>query len=116
MSDSAFGFAVDEDEFEQRVLHASHSKPVMVDFWADWCAPCIHLAPLLDQVMSEYGHCVDLAKVEVDAGDNMRLAGMYALKGFPTVILFRDGVEQGRFSGTKPLAFLREFIETHCPA
>ena len=109
MTSQTCGFAVDEADFERRVLVASHDQPVLVDFWAAWCAPCVHLAPVLDRFMAETDG-VTLAKVEVDAGENMRLAGRYGLKGFPTVLLFRDGVEVDRFAGAKSLGFVREFV------
>lgn len=106
-------FSVDSHDFDHRVVATSHDKPVLVDFWADWCAPCIHLAPILDRVVTEFHGRLLFAKVEVDEGDNMRLAGHFRLKGFPTVILFRDGTEQARFAGAKPLQFVRHFVERH---
>ena len=113
MSTESRGFAVNEADFDRLVLQASHERPVLVDFWAEWCAPCIHLAPVLDRFMEQVEDRLILAKVEVDAGENMRLAGRYRLKGFPTVLLFRDGIELERFSGTKPLGFMREFAGRH---
>jgi putative thioredoxin len=56
---------------------------------------------------------VALAKIEVDEGDNMKIAGRYKVRGFPTIILFQDGAEQGRFSGAHPLRFIEDFIEQH---
>jgi putative thioredoxin len=111
--ESAHIFEVSLDDFDNRVIEASFSQPVLVDFWADWCAPCIVIAPMLEQVIGEYHGRVLLAKLEVDEGDNMKLAGRYQTRGFPTIILFRDGKEQERFSGARPLSFIREFIERH---
>jgi putative thioredoxin len=102
---------VTEATFEQKVLQASHDQPVVVDFWAEWCAPCISLAPALERVIEELEGVVLLAKVEVD--DNMRLAGHYRLRGFPTVIMFVDGEEIGRFHGSRSTHWLREWIEEH---
>lgn len=102
-------FDVTVDDFDQRVLEVSHTTPVMVDFWAEWCSPCLVLSPILEKIMQEYKGRVLLGKVEVD--DNMKLAGRYQTRGFPTVILFRDGEEVERFSGAKPLHVIREFLD-----
>jgi putative thioredoxin len=104
-----FIFDVDEASFETRVLLASSERPILVDFWAEWCAPCLALTPVLERIATEYEGRVWLAKVEVD--DNMRLAGHYRLRGFPTVILFENGGENGRFSGARPLHWVRDFID-----
>jgi len=104
-------FDVDEDGFQARVIEASHETPVMVDFWADWCSPCISLAPALERVIDDYQGRVRLAKVEVD--DNMRLAGHYRLRGFPTVILFQKGKERGRFSGSHPGHWIETWLQDH---
>ena len=109
MSAGATVVAADEANFAKVVLAASRERWVMVDFWADWCSPCRALTPLLERVVPDYAPALQLVTVEVD--ENMRLAGRYQLRGFPTVILFRGGEEIGRFSGFKPEAWLREFIE-----
>jgi putative thioredoxin len=84
-----------------------------VDFWADWCAPCIVIAPVLEQVVSDFNGAIALAKVEVDAGENMKLAGRYRVRGFPTVILFQQGGERGRFSGARPKRAIEDFVRQH---
>lgn len=101
------------DEFEERVITASHTCPILVDLWAEWCSPCLVVAPVLEQLIAEYEGEVQLAKVEVDVGDNMKLAGRYAVKGFPTIILFINGEERDRFSGARPLSFIRQFVDEH---
>ena len=102
-------------DFDSKVLELSHQSPVLVDFWAEWCSPCLVLAPLLEKLMAEYESEVLLARLEVDEGDgeNMKLAGHYRVRGFPTVIMFINGEEKGRFSGAKPLSFLRQFVDEH---
>ena len=85
---------------------------MLVDFWAEWCSPCIALAPALERAVEQYGGTVALAKLEVD--DNMRLAGHYRLRGFPTVILFHCGRELARFSGARPAHWISEWLEEHC--
>ena len=106
-------FDTDLDHFEQDVLAASREVPVLVDFWAEWCPPCLVIAPVLEQVVTAREGAVRLAKLEVDEGENMKLAGRYRVRGFPTVILFRNGEEQGRFSGAKPASFVEQFIDEH---
>jgi thioredoxin 1 len=97
-------------DFEERVLTASEQRIVLVDFWAEWCPPCLVIAPLLEQVVHEHDGRVVLAKLEVDDGENMKLAGRYQVRGFPTIILFHQGEEKARFSGAKPRAYIEEFI------
>ena len=108
--------AVNLDQFHDGVLAASRERPVLVDFWADWCAPCHALAPHLERVVDEMAGAVLLAKVEVDEGENMKLAGHYRLRGFPTVILFQDGQERGRFSGARSSHQVRDWLAEHLGA
>lgn len=104
-------FEVNLDEFESRVLQASQHKPVLVDLWAEWCAPCLVIAPVLEQFIHEQEGAILLAKVEVDVGENMKLAGRYKVKGFPTIILIESGQEVARFSGARTLGYLRTFAD-----
>ena len=111
---SPYIFDIDgNDEFQQRVIEASHQQPVLVDFWADWCSPCLMIAPVLAKVIPEYEGKVLLAKI--DADENMKLAGHYKLRGFPTIIMFVNGEEVGRFGGAKPAPEVRNFIDSHLP-
>ena len=109
-------FDVNEAEFQTQVLDASQANPILVDFWADWCPPCIVLSPVLERVVNGYGGKIRLAKVEVDEGENMRLAGRYGLRGFPTVILLVNGEEKGRFSSARPDGWVKQFIDEHLSA
>lgn len=111
MSNSPFIFDAEVDNFKERVIEASYETPILVDFTADWCGPCLALGPVLDRVIPEYAGRILLAKV--DADENMKLCGHYRLRGFPTVLLFKDGEEVERFSGAKPPTFVREFIDRH---
>lgn len=106
-------FDASEHDFVRKVLDTSKDKPVMVDFWTDWCPPCRALTPVLERV-TQLRDGVRLAKVEVD--DNMKLAGRYQVRGFPTVILFHDGEERGRFSGARSLQQVQAFLEQHLSA
>lgn len=103
-----------EGDFQEKVLDSSRTRPVLVDFWAGWCAPCRVLNPVLVRVAEYYRGGILLAKVEVD--DNMHLAGQYHLTGFPSVLLFINGVEVDRFAGARNerdvIRFVEENIQT----
>lgn len=106
-------FVVNLDDFEEKVIQASQHKPILVDLWAEWCGPCRVIAPILEQLADEMDGEIGIAKIEVDEDDNMKIAGRYQVKGFPTLILFQYGEEQARFSGAKPLGFIRDFVDQH---
>ncbi len=108
-------FNIDVEHFDEQVIEVSKQLPVMVDFWADWCPPCSMLTPVLERVVHAYQGKFLLAKVEVDEGHNMKLAGRYGLRGFPTVLMFVHGEIVGRFSSAKPEHWVREFVDEHCP-
>lgn len=110
MSSSPYIFDVDgKKEFQERVIDASHQQPVLVDIGADWCGPCLALDPVLEKVIPEYQGRVVLVKI--DADENMKIAGHYRVRGFPTVILFINGEEVDRFHSAKPFHVVRDFID-----
>lgn len=109
-------FEVHLNGFERDVIKASEKMPMLVDFWAEWCAPCHALAPHLDRVVDELDGQVRLAKLEVDEGENMKLAGHYRVRGFPTVILFKDGKEAGRFASARSSPWIRNWLDEHLGA
>ncbi len=106
-------YDVSLETFASLVLAESNQQPVLVDFWADWCSPCIILAPVLEKVVTEYASRIKLAKLEVDENENMKLAGQYKVRGFPTVILFYKETELARFSSAQSPQYIKEFIQTH---
>lgn len=89
---------VQEEDFERTVLEAS--APVLVDFFADWCAPCRMIAPLVDELALEHAGHVLVAKVDTDRAQ--RLAERYQIRSIPTLVLFRGGQEAGRSMGYEP--------------
>lgn len=101
------------ETFEELVVQASHQRPVLVDLWAEWCPPCLVIGPILEKLAAEFAGRLALVKVEVDDGDNMKIAGRYRVRGFPTILLIEEGEERGRFSSARPAHFVREFIEQH---
>lgn len=106
-------FDTDTHHFETDVVEASKQHLVMVDLWAEWCGPCHFLSPVLEKVIPTYAGRVTLAKVEVDEGDNMKIAGRNGARGFPTVLLYKNGEVVDRFHSAKPEHFVREFIDKH---
>lgn len=78
---------VTDATFEQDVLNSD--KPVLVDYWAEWCGPCKMIAPILDEVATDYGDKVSIAKVNVD--ENRDTPAKYGIRGIPTLMLFKNG-------------------------
>jgi len=101
------------ETFDRDVVEESRCRPVLVDFWAEWCSPCLVIAPVLERVVTDFAGAVALAKLEVDEGENMKLAGHYRVRGFPTVMLFVDGQEVARFSGARSRTQVVEFLQQH---
>lgn len=108
-------FAVDEPDFSSKVLEASRESPILVDLWADWCGPCHGLTPHLYKALEHFSGRIKLAKVEVDEGENMKIAGHYRVRGFPTVILFSEAQEIARFSGARATHWIDEWLREHLP-
>jgi putative thioredoxin len=102
-------YEVEEADFDDLVVARSHEVPVLVDIGAEWCAPCRVLGPLLHRLAEEYGGGFLLANV--DADENMRIAGRHKVRGFPTVIAYSRGVEIDRFHSAQSAGFLRRFID-----
>lgn len=99
---------VTEATFQTEVLERSLTTPVVVDFWAEWCAPCKQLSPLLERLAVESGGAWVLAKVDVDA--NQRLAQMFRVQTIPTVYAIAGGQPVDAFAGVMPEAQLRQWL------
>ena len=95
-------FDVGEADFEQKVLEQSKVRPVIVDFWAPWCAPCRLLGPLLEKLIAERAGQMVLAKVNVD--DNQNLAADFQIQSIPAVKAMRGGQLVLQFEGVLPEA------------
>jgi thioredoxin 1 len=100
---------VNDSSFEKEVLQAD--KPVLVDFWAEWCAPCRMLAPTVEAVATQYGESATVVKLNVD--DNPATASGYGIKGIPTLILFKQGKEVERMVGATSRDSISRIIEKH---
>ena len=106
-------FDTTAETFDKDVIQASHQHPVLVDLWADWCPPCIVIAPILKKVIESHTTKISLAKIEVDEGKNMKIAGQYQVRGFPTILLIQNGEEKARFSGAQSQSYVEDFIDEH---
>src|SRR2546423_3660756 len=103
---------VNDSNFEQDVLSAT--EPVLVDFWAEWCAPCRMLAPTVDAVAEKYAGRASVVKVNVD--DNPTVSQKYGIKGIPTLILFKNGKEEERIVGATSKEAISRMIDKHVSA
>lgn len=110
MSD-IYSLQVNSETFETEVLQKSHQKPVVVDFYAEWCGPCKSLGPTLEKLADEYDGAFILAKVDADA-EQMLVASM-GVRSLPTVVLFKDGQPIDHFMGALPEGEIRTILNKY---
>ena len=109
MSDSQYVTDVSDSNFEADVLQSD--RPVLVDFWAAWCAPCRMLAPTVDAVAEKYATSARVVKLNVD--ENPSVSQRYGIKGIPTLILFKNGKEEERVVGATSKEAISRMIDKH---
>ncbi len=97
---SATVLQLSQDDFNREVVESD--RPVLVDFWANWCQPCHMLAPIVEQLADEYAGRITVAKVDTDANRDLSLE--YAINSLPTLLLFKDGEVVERFVGVRTKA------------
>ena len=104
---------IDETNAAALLIEESHKRPVVVDFWADWCEPCKVLMPLLEKIATEYQGAFLLAKVNAD--DQQMIAQQFGVRSLPTVMVIQGGQPVDGFAGAQPEAQVREMLEKYLP-
>jgi thioredoxin 1 len=99
---------VSDETFETKVLQAS--RPVLVDFWAEWCGPCKAIAPILDQIAVDFQDRLDIAKVDVEGSQSTAMK--YGIRSIPTLMLFKGGVVEAQHVGIVSKEQLQKLLES----
>ncbi|RTZ60818.1 MAG: thiol reductase thioredoxin [Gammaproteobacteria bacterium] len=99
--------SLSDDTFEDEVLNSS--EPVLVDYWAEWCGPCKSIGPLIEEVASQYGGKLKVAKLNID--ENPDTPPKYGIRGIPTLMIFKDGQVEATKVGALNKSQLEAFIE-----
>jgi thioredoxin 1 len=100
---------VTDDTFETDVLNSS--APVLVDYWAEWCGPCKMIAPILEEIASEYSGKIKVAKLNID--DNPQTPPKYGIRGIPTLMLFKNGEVEATKVGALSKSQLTAFLDSN---
>ena len=114
MSELQTVVVIDQTNAQQILVEESFNRPVLVDFWADWCEPCKQLMPLLEKLADEYAGAFLLAKINAD--EQQGIAGQLGVRSLPTVMLFKDGQPVDGFTGAQPETAIRELLQKYLPS
>ena len=98
---------VDDQSFQAEVLDSD--KPAIIDFWAEWCAPCRTIAPIIKELAAQYGDQVKIVKMDIDA--NPSTPGQYGVRAIPTVLAFKDGQVAQQLQGARPKSDFEEMVK-----
>ena len=99
---------VSDETFDEEVVNSS--VPVLVDFWAEWCAPCKMIAPIVEQLANEYDGKVKFAKLDIDS--NPKVAQAFGIRSIPTLLIFKDGKPVDQVVGAVPKSVLEKRLES----
>jgi putative thioredoxin len=105
---------IDQTNAQQWLIDESFNRPIVVDFWADWCEPCKQLMPILEKIANEYAGAFLLAKVNAD--EQQGLAGQLGVRSLPTVMVIKEGQPVDGFTGAQPESAVREILEKYLPS
>jgi thioredoxin 1 len=103
--------AVTDANFQNDVIEASKSQPVIVDFWAEWCGPCRALSPTVDEIAREHSGKLKVVKMNVD--ENMNTPGKYSIRGIPTLLVFKGGQVADQIVGAVPKDHIEKVLQRH---
>ena len=103
--------AVSDASFEVDVIEASKTQPVMVDFWADWCRPCLMLTPTVEEIAREHAGKIKVVKLNVD--ENMNVPGKFSIRGIPTLLVFKGGQVADQIVGAVRKEEIVKVLERH---
>jgi len=103
--------AVTDGSFQVEVIDASNTQPVMVDFWAEWCRPCLMLAPTVAEIATAYAGKIKVVKLNVD--ENSNSAGKFNIRGIPTLLFFKGGQVADQIVGAVPKEQISKIVDRH---
>lgn len=104
---------INRSNAQQMLIEESYKRPVVVDFWADWCAPCKQLMPILEKLANEHQGAFLLAKINCD--QEQGIAGQFGVRSLPTVMVIRNGQPVDGFAGAQPESAIRTMLDKHLP-